>query len=105
MEKYWQSINQSEKADCSEKMLLMPTVIATSYSPYLREGVITKVPEKKQFNWTEKTYFFVNVGDKGTLATAVIQNEFLSIFISKSENEYLNNLRRMEYLSAQFEYK
>ena len=86
-------------------MLLMPAVIATSYSPYLREGVITKVPEKIYFNWTEKTYFFVNVGDKMTSANTIVQNEFLSIFISKSENEYLNNLRRMAYLSAQFEYE
>ena len=105
LEKYWRSIDHSDEVDCSEHMLLMPAVIATSYSPYLREGVITKVPEKKYFNWTEKTYFFVNVGDKMTSANTIVQNEFLSIFISKSENEYLNNLRRMAYLSAQFEYE
>lgn len=52
LEKYWRSIDHSDKVDCSEHMLLMPAVIATSYSPYLREGVITKVPEKKYFNWT-----------------------------------------------------
>lgn len=40
-----------------------------------------------------------------TSANTIVQNEFLSIFISKSENEYLNNLRRMAYLSAQFEYE
>jgi len=105
LEKYWQAINRGSKYCKINSKLIMPKKIATSYSPYLHTGIIAEVPEKKFFDWTKETYFFVKPGDNVGSATAVVQNIFLSIFVSDSENEYQINLKKINKLAKNFKYE
>lgn len=106
LKEYWQALIGDDKGIHIDgaKDLLLPKKISTTYSPYRQEGTLVSVPQNFEFDWTENTYVFVKVGDKTESAESIVENNFMSQFISENEIEYQENLKKIRKLAGKFEY-
>lgn len=108
LQEYWKNpqTNGSHLSIIKTKEELpQPKLIAATYCPYTKSGKLISVPDHSLFDWTKSTWFFVNLGTETKPSSSIVENLFLSEFVSKSENDYKNNLEKLRNLRNQFKYE
>lgn len=107
LKEYWERVvgpsKKSSPNDCQS--LSKPSKIATTYLPYKDSGNIVEVPDKEEFNWTIRTDYRVQSGQDIEKTEMIMDGLFSSIFISKDEKDYKENLYKIRKLAKKFNYK
>lgn len=107
LQEYWLNLTSDViQKDCIKKKegLPIPNVISATYSSYKRNGTIVEIPDLEKFNWTLNTWFFASEGEKTKQSASIVDCLFISEFISKTDEEYYENLKKIRSLAEEVEY-
>lgn len=102
LKEYWQIHSGKEACIINTEAILFPSQIAATYSPYRKQGVLTEMPLLEAFNWTDRTTYSVAQNQSLGAAKTVMEGLFTSVFVSRNEIEYQQNLSRLRELSTEF---
>ena len=107
LSEYWSNQFTTRKTINTEiqSELQLPTVISSCYMPYRGNGKLVETPSQEEFSWTESTLIFVKPGDVLKEPNSVVENLFLTRFLSDNEENYYENLKRLRGLAERFRYE
>lgn len=108
LKEYWDQLEKGENKTIpcvSEEQLIFPKKISTTYAPYKRRGRVTQCPSEKEYEWAEKSWIYVHKGAICETPQSIVENAFIVVFVSLTEEEYCRKMCRAKELAKSIVYE
>lgn len=108
LKEYWSQMKYGEDKsilEVSSNNISVPSKIACTYAPYKKKGLVINSPSDEEFDFFIKYWKYVKVGDVFEMPHSIVENAFIGIFISISEEEYAEQIVKARKLSQKIKYR
>lgn len=108
LKEYWEQLENGENKTIScvsEEKLMFPQKISATYAPYKRKGRVIECPSEEEYDWVEKSWIYVYKGSVCETPQSIVENAFIVVFVSLTEEEYLKKMSKAKELAQNIMYE